>query len=101
MAKTQQWEPCTTPEIGDTLKWNEPLWATPNKPRGRRDKIGEQEIIATFIGTEEVLKFTVISVKKTSSNNTAPLTVHENDEIKRKKSSIEKGNCQKLVGECL
>ena len=41
---TQEWESCVHPKVGDTLTWNEPLWAAPNKPRGKRDKIGEQKI---------------------------------------------------------
>ena len=92
----QKWAVCDKPQIGDTLKWNEPLWAAPNKPRGKRDKIGEQEIIAELIARRDVLEFKVINVKNMSSNNT-PLSVKEDDHIKRKQSSIEKGNCQKLL----
>ena len=95
ITETTKWAPCPDPQIGDTLKWNEPLWATPNKPRGKRDKIGEQEIIAKLIGVANVLEFKVISVRKLSSDNAA-LSVQENDLIKRKKSSIEKGNCHKI-----
>jgi hypothetical protein len=43
------------------------------------------------------LEFKVISVKKISSGD-APLTVKENDQIKRKQSSIQKGDCRKLLG---
>ena len=96
MTKEQEWAPCAQPAVGDTLKWNEPLWAAPNKPRGKRDKIGEQEIIAEVISDKDVLEFKVISVKKLSADD-APLSVQENDEIKRKQASIEKGNCHKLV----
>lgn len=96
MTQNQKWTPCTNPEIGDTLKWNEPLWAAPNKPRGKRDKIGEQEIIAKLITINDVLEFEVMSVRKISSDD-SPLSVQENDRVKRKKSSIEKGDCQKLV----
>ena len=94
---TQEWKPCATPQIGDTLKWNEPLWAAPNKPRGKRDKIGEQEIIAELIGATDILEFKVIGVKKLSSGD-APLSVQENDLIRRKQSSIEKGDCHTLLG---
>ena len=97
MTIAQEWVPCTTPQIGDTLKWNEPLWATPNKPRGKRDKIGEQEIVAILTKAEELLEFKVISVKNISSNKTTSLSVQEHDEIKRKQSSIAKGNCHQLV----
>lgn len=96
MTTTQEWTPCSALKAGDTLKWNEPLWAAPSKPRGKRDKIGEQEIIAELLSKKELLEFKVISVKKLSIDD-APLSVKENDSIKRKQSSIEKGNCHKLM----
>lgn len=94
--QTQKWVACSNPEIGDTLKWNEPLWAAPNKPRGKPDKIGEQEIIAQLMAIQNVLEFKVITVKKISSGD-AELKVQENDNIRRKKSTIEQGFCHKLV----
>ena len=97
MIPHQEWQLCLTPQIQDTLKWNEPIWAAPNKPRGKRDKIGEQEIIALLICIKDVLELKVISVKNLSSGNVL-LSVKENDKIKRKQSSIEKGHCFKLLG---
>ncbi len=96
ITQDQNWIPCTEPKIGDVLKWNEPLWAAPNKPRGKPDKIGEQEIIAQLMATKDIWEFKVISVKKISSGD-AELKVQENDNIRRKKSSIEKGSCHKLI----
>jgi len=96
MTQTQQWVLCPQPEIDDTLRWNEPLWAAPNKPRGKPDKIGEQQITAQLTGIEDTLQFTVISVKKMDAGN-APLKVKESDTIKRKKSTLELGDCHKLV----
>ena len=87
MTPHQEWQVSVTPQINDTLKWNEPIWAAPNKPRGKRDKIGEQEIIALLISIKDVLELKVISVKNLSSANVL-LSVKENDEIKRKQSSI-------------
>ena len=98
ITQNETWAPCSNPEIGDTLKWNEPLWAAPNKPRGKPDKIGEQEITAQLIATQGVLEFKVISVKKISSGD-AELKVQENDHIKRKKSTIEQGFCHKFLEE--
>ena len=97
MTPHQEWQVCVIPQINDTLKWNEPIWAAPNKPRGKRDKIGEQEIIARVIRIKNVLELRVISVKNLSSDSVL-LSVKENDEIKRKQSSIEKGHCFKLLG---
>ena len=96
MQENQEWVSCPQPNVNDTLRWNEPIWAAPNKPRGKPDKIGEQEITAQLIGIEEFLKFTVISVKKIGTDD-APLNVKENDTIRRKKSTLEKGNCHKLT----
>lgn len=95
MTHIQQWVPCSQPEIGDTLKWNEPIWAAPNKPRGKPDKIGEQEITARLVNIEDVLEFTVIGVKNLSSDE-VPLKVKENDHIRRKHTTIEQGFCRKL-----
>ena len=93
----QEWKLCLNPQIGDTIKWNEPIWAAPIKPRGKRDKIGEQEIIAKLINISDVLELIVISITKLSSDNVL-ITVKENDNIKRKQLSIQKGNCRKLLG---
>lgn len=98
MTTTQEWEPCAAPQNGDRLKWNEPLWAAPNKPRGKRDKIGEQEVVAELIDTADVLEFKVISVKNVSSGD-APLSIQAGDYIRRKQSSLEKGDCHKLINQ--
>jgi len=95
MTDNKKWVSCDKPKLGDTLKWTEPLWAKPNKPRGKRDQIGEQEIIADLITRTDFLEFKVIDVQKVSNCDTV-LTVKIGDMIKRKKSSIEKGNCHKL-----
>lgn len=92
----QEWKPCTSLHIGDTLKWDEPLWAAPNKPRGKRDKIGEQQIVAELIGIDDLLELKVISVEKLSGE-TASSSILVNSLIKRKQSSLEMGNCFKLV----
>ena len=96
MKPNQEWKVCMEPQIGDTLKWIEPIWAAPNKPRGKRDKVGEQEIIAKLIRAKDILEFTIINVRNISPDNIL-LSVKENDEIKRKQSSVQKGVCQKLI----
>ena len=95
--QTQGWIACPRPAIGDILKWSEPIWAAPNKPRGKRDQIGEQEIVATLRATGEILELEVMSVHKTSSGD-APLSVKSGDHIRRKQSSLEKGACCKQIG---
>ncbi len=91
-----KWELCPEPEIGDTLKWNEPLWAEPNKPRGKPDKIGEQKITATLIKAGDVFELKVLEVEKISPPD-AIIKVKEGDSIRRKKTSIERGACHKKV----
>ena len=96
MTSKKEWEICISPKIGDTIKWIEPLWAAPNKPRGKRDKVGEQEIIAKLINITHNFEFRVISVKKLSSCETL-LSVKQTDQINRKQSSIQKNDCYKLL----
>lgn len=96
MSENQEWVLCQEPATGDILRWNEPLWAKPNKPRGRPDKIGEQQITATLVTIGNLLEFKVLSVTKLSPGE-APLKVKEGDNIQRKKTSIEKGACHKRL----
>ncbi len=96
MSDKQAWLPCPKPEAGDVLRWNEPLWAAPNKPRGKRDKIGEQQIIAQLMTAGEFLNLKVISVEKISTDNAA-LKVKEGDDIRRKKTSLALGKCHKKI----
>jgi len=96
MSETQEWTPCPRPEIGDTLRWDEPLWAPPNKPRGKREKIGEQQIVARLSVSGKILELNVLSVKKISSDD-APITVKEGDNIRRKRTSLALGSCHKCV----
>lgn len=96
MTNNQKWIPCEKPKLGDILRWNEPLWAEPNKPRGKRDKVGEQQITAELITRTDFLEFKVIDVEKTSVCDEL-LNVSPNDMIKRKKSTLELGDCHSLL----
>lgn len=91
MSKRDEWIFCDNPKKGDTIKWSEPLWAKPNKPRGKRDKIGEQDITAKVTAIGEVMELQVIDAEKVSGD--AEVTVKVGDNIKRKKTSLEKGDC--------
>jgi len=90
------WKPCDKPKLGDTLRWNEPLWALPSKPRGKRDKIGEQQITAILLSRSDLLEFKVVAVDKIAGDDDALQTVKPDDVIKRRKPSIAMGNCHKL-----
>jgi len=95
MTDNQKWTPCDKPKLNDVLRWNEPLWAAPTKPRGKRDKTGEQQITGELFTRTDFLEFKVISVEKISDGD-AQINVAEGDMIKRKKSTIEMGDCHKL-----
>lgn len=95
MTHNQKWTPCTLPKLNDVLRWNEPLWAQPSKPRGKRDKIGEQQVTAELITRTDFLEFKVIAVEKISGGD-IPIKVVVGETIKRKKSTIEMGECHKL-----
>ena len=62
----EKWLPCLSPAVADTLRWREPLWATPTKPRGRPDKIGEQMVTAKVIVLGEPAELQVIDVQRLS-----------------------------------
>jgi hypothetical protein len=98
----EKWVSCSAPAVSDTIRWREPLWARPNKPRGKPDKIGEQMVTATLITMNELAELQVISVKRLSLIEGAedePPRIKENDMIRRKISSIKSGECQKLLQE--
>ena len=96
MSENQEWVLCQEPTTGDILRWNEPLWAPPNKPRGKPDKIGEQQITAALVDIGKLLEFKVLRVTKLSHGE-AQLKVKEGDSIQRKKTTIEQGACHKRL----
>ncbi len=96
MSLSEEWVICQHPEIGDVVRWNEPIWAAPSKPRGKGDAIGEQQITARLTNAQNIFTLTVIHVTKLSDAE-ATLKVAEYDVIMRKKSSLQKGNCHKLA----
>ena len=98
----EQWIPSSTFAVSETIRWREPLWDKPSKPRGKPDKIGEQAIVAKVISIEEPVELEVISVKRLSlmdGANDTPLKIQKGDKIRRKAASIKSGECQKLLQE--
>lgn len=96
----EKWVACAAPAVADTLRWREPLWDKPNKPRGKPDKIGEQQVTAKLLTLGEPAELQVISVKRLSliaGAQDEPSKIRENDMIRRKLSSIKSGDCQKLL----
>ena len=98
----EKWVSCPAPAVSDTIRWREPLWDKPNKPRGNPDKIGEQMIIAEVVALGEPAELKVIEVKRLSLTDSAKDTaskIQKDDTIRRKISSLKSGECQKLSQE--
>lgn len=96
----EQWLPCPKPAVGDTIRWREPIWDKPNKPRGKPDKIGEQGVVAKISAIGDLVELQVIDVKRLSlidKTKDAQPSVKKNDMIRRKLASIKSGECQKLL----
>lgn len=96
----EQWIPSPKFDVSDTIRWREPLWDKPSKPRGKPDKIGEQAIVAKVISIEEPVELEVIAVKRLSLIEGAqepPVKIQQGDKIRRKAASIKSGACQKLL----
>ncbi len=96
----ETWVPCPAPAVSDTIRWREPLWDKPNKPRGKPDKIGEQMVTAKLTAMGELVELQVIDVKRLSLIDGAkdgPSKIKKGDVIRRKVSSIKMGGCEKLL----
>lgn len=96
MSEKEQWAPCLKPAPADVIRWAEPLWAPPNKPRGKPDKIGEQRITARLMTAGDFLELDVLAVEKLSGGDAA-LKVKPGDKIRRKISTIAQGACHRRV----
>ena len=100
--KKEKWILCSAPSASDTIRWQEPVWAKPNKPRGKPDKIGEQLVTAKLITLNEPAELQVIDIERISLVDGAqnvPSKIAKGDLIRRKISSIKSGNCHKLAQE--
>jgi hypothetical protein len=98
---TEDWTPCADPIVSDVIRWNEPIWSPIKKKRGKPDKIGEQMIIGEVLSLagDAPLIF-VMDVQQISSNSGAKfkeLSVKPEAKIKRKMSTIELGDCHRLI----
>ena len=93
------WTPCPSPIVADVIRWKEPIWAAPTKKRGKPDKIGEQILTAEVKGLGDFLQLHVRAVEVLSldAGAKAPPGVNVGDNVRRKKSTIERGECQRLL----
>lgn len=96
MSEKEEWIACPDPQVADTLRWDEPLWAEPNKPRGKPDKIGEQRITARLVAADDFFEFEVMAVEKLSSG-AAEIKVRAGDQIRRKSTTLARGNCHRRI----
>jgi hypothetical protein len=94
------WKPCPSPAIHDVIRWKEPLWAPPNKKRGKPDQIGEHMLTATVVAVGDVLELEIseVEILSVDDGQEAPEGIKPGDRVRRKKSSIERGDCHKLHG---
>lgn len=93
------WTPCPSPITADVIRWKEPIWAAPNKKRGKPDKIGEQILTAEVKGLGDFLQLHVraVEVLTLDAGAKAPPGVKVGDNVRRKKSTIERGDCHRLL----
>jgi hypothetical protein len=92
-AKSEEWIPCTTPEVDDILRWTEPLFAPPTKARGKTQKMGDQRVTAHMMSKGEFYEFEVLEAIKISGSGN--IRVKAGDKIRRKPASIAMGDCYK------
>lgn len=94
------WIPCPSPIVADVIRWKEPIWAPPSRKRAKPDRIGEQLITAETIALGDYLQLHVRAAEQLSLKDgyeTKVVKVKPGDNIKRKKSTIERGDCQRLL----
>ena len=90
------WKPCTSaPDVKDVIRWKEPIWAAPTKKRGKPDQIGEQALVAEVTVAGETYELLVREIKKISGVEAAEVKVKAGDSIRRKISTLERGDCEK------
>jgi hypothetical protein len=95
-----KWISCTAPVVADVIRWKEPIWAPPHKKRGKPDKIGEQLLTAEVAAIGEFVELRVRAAEKLSLDQGAEksaLTVKEGDMIRRKQSTIDRGETERLL----
>ncbi|MBL8640977.1 MAG: hypothetical protein JNL76_02560 [Alphaproteobacteria bacterium] len=91
--ESENWVKCPHPVEGDTIRWKEPIWAAPSKPRGKPAKMGDQQITAEVTHAGEFFELLVLNVAKIAGGGT--IKVKAGDEIRRKSSTIAIGDCYK------
>jgi hypothetical protein len=99
-APKESWVSCPVPAVSDTIRWREPLWDKPSKPRGKPDKIGEQLVTAKVVIVGDLMELEVIEAKHRGASEDIkdiPAKLKKGDMIRRKATSIKSGECQKLL----
>jgi len=93
------WKPCAEPHVGDVIRWKEPIWAPPNKKRGKPDNIGEQLVTAAVVVISEFVELKVQDVEILTLDEGGvfdPLNIKKDDTIRRKPSTIKRGECERM-----
>ena len=92
------WTPCPSPIVADVIRWKETIWKPPRKKGGKPFGIGEQLVTAEVRGLGDFLQLQVraVEVLKLDDGEKPPgLTVAES--IRRKKTTIVRGGCERLL----
>lgn len=94
------WSPCTEPAVGDIIKWIEPIFAPLGRnKKAKPQKIGEQRLIGEVTYVKGFIEISIAKTEKIRSKNSNPLTVKPGDNIRRKITTMEAGQCQKFTGD--
>ena len=89
-----EWTPCTTrPEIGDRLRWTEPVLAPPSKKRGKREEIGAQQVTAKVVTMGEVVELQVEILEIIEAPADFIPTIKTGDTLRRRETSLVAGDC--------
>lgn len=93
------WTSCNTPLVADVIRWKEPIWVKGGKRNSKPQKIGEQVVTAEVMALGDYLQLHIRAVDVLSIEITKrpPPKLTVGDNIKRKKTTIARGNCERLL----
>ncbi|MFN7114456.1 MAG: hypothetical protein ACK4PK_08890 [Alphaproteobacteria bacterium] len=80
-------------DVGDVLRWTEPVLAPPTQKRGKREQIGAQIVTAKVLVMAEVLELQVISINILAAPEGFETNIKPADTIRRRQASLVAGDC--------
>lgn len=79
--------------VGDVLRWTEPVLALPTQRRGKREQIGQQLVTAKVLAMADVLELKVIKIEILSAPAGFETNIKPADTIRRREASLVAGDC--------